>query len=86
MKVTINFKTTVNPLWITNNYSTRSRRSPTMGHFVTHDKAELRDRCVGAKSTDVACKSVYNYLNNLSSKTDTYTTHSGRVATTARGA
>jgi len=27
----------------------------------------------GAKSTDVACKSVYNYLNNLSSKTDTYT-------------
>ncbi len=74
MKVTINFKTTVNPLWITNNYLNQITpftdkwdiSSPTT-------KQNCATGVWGAKSTDVACKSVYNYLNNLSSKTDTYT-------------
>jgi len=74
MTVTINFKTTVNPLWITNNYLNQITpftdkwdiSSPTA-------KQHCATGVWGAAATKSACTAVYNYLNRLSSKTSTYT-------------
>jgi peptide/nickel transport system substrate-binding protein len=74
MTVTINFKTTVNPLWITNNYL--NQITPFTDKWDVSSattKSECATGLWGAKSTDAACKAVYNYLNNLSSKTSSYT-------------
>src|ERR1700691_3579916 len=74
MTVVINFKTTINPLWITNNYL--NQITPFTDNW-DRSSATTKSDCAtglwGAKSTDRACTAVYNYLNNLSSKTDTYT-------------
>ncbi len=74
MTVTVNFKTNVNPLWITNNYLNQitpfTDKWDISAPGVTQTCAE---GVWGAKSTDATCTKVYNYLNNLSSKTDTYT-------------
>ncbi len=74
MTVTINFKTTVNPLWITNNYL--NQITPFTDKWDV-SSATTKSDCAtglwGAKSTDAACKAVYIYLNNLSSKTSSYT-------------
>ena len=74
MTVTINFKTTVNPLWITNNYL--NQITPFTDNW-DRTSATTTSTCAtglyGAKSTDAACKAVYTYLNGLSSKTSTYT-------------
>jgi peptide/nickel transport system substrate-binding protein len=74
MTVTINFKTTVNPLWITNNYL--NQITPFADNW-DRSSATTKSTCAtglwGAKSTDTACTAVYNYLNKLSSKTTSYT-------------
>ena len=74
MTVTIKFKISVNPLWITNNYL--NQITPFTDKW-DRSSATTKSDCAtglwGAKSTDTACTAVYNYLNNLSSKTTSYT-------------
>ena len=74
MTVTINFKTTVNPLWITNNYL--NQITPFTDKWDVSSPTQKQSCATGlwgAKSTDKACTAVYNYLNGLSSKTASYT-------------
>jgi peptide/nickel transport system substrate-binding protein len=74
MSVTINFKTSVNPLWITNNYLDQVTPFPdTWDRTTGSTKSSCATGAYGASSTKVACTNVYNYLNNLSSKTASYT-------------
>jgi peptide/nickel transport system substrate-binding protein len=74
MTVTINFKTTVNPLWITNNYLNQiTPFTDNWDRSSATQKSDCATGLWGAKSTDTACTAVYNYLNNLSSKTTSYT-------------
>ena len=74
MAVTINFKTAVNPLWITNNYLDQITPFPDTWDVTS---AGTRSSCAtgayGSASNKVACTNVYNYLNNLSSQTTSYT-------------
>src|ERR1700722_2329995 len=74
MTVTINFKTNVNPLWITNNYLNQITPFTDKWDVSSPSTTQTCAEGVwGAKSTDTTCTAVYNYLNGLSSKTDTYT-------------
>jgi peptide/nickel transport system substrate-binding protein len=72
--VTINFKVAVNPLWITNNYLDQITPFPdTWDVTSSGQKSSCATGAYGAASTKVACTNVYNYLNNLSSQTTSYT-------------
>jgi peptide/nickel transport system substrate-binding protein len=72
--VTINFKVAVNPLWITNNYLDQITPFPdTWDRTSSGQKSSCATGAYGAASTKVACTNVYNYLNNLSSQTTSYT-------------
>src|SRR5579863_1216875 len=74
MSVTINFKTAVNPLWITNNYLDQITPFPdTWDVTSTGAKSSCATGAYGSSSNKVACTNVYNYLNNLSSQTTSYT-------------
>jgi peptide/nickel transport system substrate-binding protein len=73
MSVTINFKTAVNPLWITNNYLDQITPFPDTWDRTSSAKSSCASGAYGASSTKVACTNVYNYLNNLSGKTTSYT-------------
>jgi peptide/nickel transport system substrate-binding protein len=72
--VTINFKVAVNPLWITNNYLDQITPFPDTWDVTSSGaKSSCATGVYGAASTKVACTNVYNYLNNLSSQTTSYT-------------
>jgi peptide/nickel transport system substrate-binding protein len=75
MSVSINFKTVVNPLWITNNYL--DQVTPFPDSWDVTNAAGAKTTCAtgayGGAATKVACTNVYNYLNNLSSQTTSYT-------------
>jgi peptide/nickel transport system substrate-binding protein len=74
MTVTINFKTAVNPLWITNNYLDQITPFPdTWDRTSGGAKSSCATGAYGSASNKVACTNVYNYLNNLSSQTTSYT-------------
>src|SRR5580704_13795923 len=74
MSVTINFKAVVNPLWITNNYLDQITPFPdTWDVTSAGTKSSCATGAYGSASNKVACTNVYNYLNNLSSKTTSYT-------------
>jgi peptide/nickel transport system substrate-binding protein len=74
MTVTINFKAVVNPLWITNNYLDQITPFPdTWDRTSSGAKSSCATGAYGGAATKVACTNVYNYLNNLSSKTTSYT-------------
>jgi peptide/nickel transport system substrate-binding protein len=74
MSVTINFKTVVNPLWITNNYLDQITPFPDTWDVTSNSgtKSNCATAPYGSASSKVACTNVYNYLNNLSSETNTY--------------
>ena len=74
MTVTINFKAVVNPLWITNNYLDQITPFPdTWDRTSSGAKSTCATGAYGGAATKVACTNVYNYLNNLSSQTSSYT-------------
>jgi peptide/nickel transport system substrate-binding protein len=74
MTVTINFKAVVNPLWITNNYLDQITPFPdTWDVTSSGTKSSCATGAYGGAATKVACTNVYNYLNNLSSQTTSYT-------------
>jgi len=74
MAVTINFKAVVNPLWITNNYLDQITPFPdTWDRTASGAKSTCATGAYGSASNKVACTNVYNYLNNLSSQTTSYT-------------
>src|SRR5665213_397406 len=69
MSVIINFKVAVNPLWITNNYLDQITPFPdTWDRTSSGQKSSCATGAYGAAWTKV-----YNYLNNLSSQTTSYT-------------
>jgi peptide/nickel transport system substrate-binding protein len=73
MSVTINFKAAVNPLWITNNYLDQITPFPdTWDVTAGGAKSSCATGAYGGAATKVACTNVYNYLNNLSSQTNSY--------------
>jgi peptide/nickel transport system substrate-binding protein len=74
MAVTINFKVAINPLWITNNYLDQITPFPdTWDRTSSGAKSSCATGAYGGAATKVACTNVYNYLNNLSSQTSSYT-------------
>jgi peptide/nickel transport system substrate-binding protein len=74
MTVTINFSAVVNPLWITNNYLDQITPFPdTWDRTSSGAKSTCATGAYGGAATKVACTNVYNYLNNLSSQTTSYT-------------
>ena len=74
MSVTINFKTSINPLWITDNYLDQITPFPdTWDMTSASQKSNCATGAYGASSTKVACTNVYNYLTGLSGQTSTYT-------------
>jgi peptide/nickel transport system substrate-binding protein len=74
MAVTVHFKVAINPLWITNNYLDQITPFPdTWDRTSSGQKSSCATGAYGAASTKVACTNVYNYLNNLSSQTSSYT-------------
>ena len=74
MSVTINFKSVVNPLWITNNYLDQITPFPNTWDVTSASgtKSSCATGAWGGAATKVACTNVYNYLNNLSSQTNSY--------------
>ena len=73
MSVTINFKVVINPLWITNNYLDQITPFPdTWDRTSSGAKSSCATGAYGSASNKVACTNVYNYLNNLSSQTNSY--------------
>ena len=74
MTVSINFKTAVNPLWITNNYLDQITPFPNTWDVTSSGaRSSCATGAYGGAATKVACTNVYNYLNNLSSQTNSYT-------------
>jgi len=73
MSVTINFKTVVNPLWITNNYLDQITPFPDTWDRTASAKSSCATGAWGGAATKVACTNVYNYLNGLSAQTTSYT-------------
>ncbi len=72
-KVTINFKTSVNPNWILYNYLAELTPMPNTWDITAPGKTSTcATGAYGAASTDTACKAVEKYLDGQSSKVSTF--------------
>ncbi len=72
--VVINLKSSVNPLWFTDNeLAVITPMADSWDRTSATQKAKCASGAYGAASTIVACKNVQNYLNNLAQNSSSFT-------------